>query len=113
MKTLCERESIQDQDFDNKIKLAPGEFESLKRKVEESGIKADTKVADVMAQIEAVKVRNKEAEKKLEANLKAIEEIKEATDMALRSAEMSEAAEKTLEAQLQRWHKEAQTMVVA
>ncbi|KAB5519033.1 hypothetical protein DKX38_023352 [Salix brachista] len=113
MKTLCERESIQDQDFDNKIKLAPGEFESLKRKVEESGIIADTKVADVMAQIEAVKVRNKEAEKKLEANLKAIEEIKEATDMALRSAEMSEAAEKTLDAQLQRWHKEAQTMVVA
>ena len=113
MKTLSERESIQDQDFDNKIKLAPEEFESLKKKEEESGNIADTKVADAMAQIEVVKARNKEAEKKLKANLKAIEEIKEATDMALRSAEMSEAAEQTLETQLQRWREEAQTMVVA
>ncbi|KAJ6870037.1 hypothetical protein NC652_035828 [Populus alba x Populus x berolinensis] len=113
MKTLSERESIQDQDFDNKIKLAPEEFESLKKKEEESGNIADTKVADAMAQIEVVKARNKEAEKKLKANLKAIEEIKEATDMALRSAEMSEAAEQTLETQLQRWREEAQTMVLA
>jgi chromosome segregation ATPase len=113
MKTLSERESIQDQDFGNKIKLAPEEFGSLKKKEEESGNIADTKVADAMAQIEVVKARNKEAEKKLEANLKAIEEIKEATDMALRSADMSEAAEKTLETQLQRWREESQTMVVA
>jgi hypothetical protein len=35
MKTLSERKSIEDQDADNKIKISLGEFESLKKKVEE------------------------------------------------------------------------------
>ena len=113
MKALSERKSIEDQDSDNKIKISLEEFESLKKKVEESGNIADTTVTDVMARVEAIITSNNEVEEQMEENLKTIEEIKEATSMALRSAEMSEAAEKTLEAQLQRWHKEAQTMVAA
>ncbi|XP_061963488.1 WEB family protein At1g12150-like [Populus nigra] len=112
MKTLSERKSIEDQDADDKIKISMGEFESLKKKVEESGNIADTTVTDVMAQVEAMNASKNEVEKKLEENLKAIEEIKEATSMALRSAEMSEAAQKTLEAQLQRWRVEEQTVLV-
>jgi chromosome segregation ATPase len=112
MKTLSERKSIEDQDADNKIKISLGEFESLKKKVEKSGNIADTTVTDVMAQVEAMNGSNNEVEKKLEENLKAIEEIKEATSMALRSAEMSEAAQKTLKAQLQRWREEEQTVLV-
>lgn len=112
MKTLSERKSIEDQDADNKIKISLGEFESSKKKVEESGNIADTTVTDVMAQVEAMNGSNNEVEKKLEENLKAIEEIKEATSMALRSAEMSEAAQKTLKAQLQRWREEEQTVLV-
>ncbi|KAJ6991853.1 WEB family protein [Populus alba x Populus x berolinensis] len=112
MKTLSERKSIEDLDADNEIKISLGEFESLKKKVEESGNIADTTVTDVMAQVEAMNASNNEVEKKLGGNLKAIEEIKEATSMALRSAEMSEAAQKTLKAQLQRWREEEQTVLV-
>ncbi|KAJ6741423.1 PREFOLDIN [Salix viminalis] len=103
MKALSERKSNEDQDSDNKIKISLEEFESLKKKVEESGNIADTTVTDVMARVEAIITSNNEAEEKMEENLKTIEEIKEATSMALRSAEMSEAAQKTIEAQLQRW----------
>ncbi|CAK7323344.1 unnamed protein product [Dovyalis caffra] len=113
MKTLSERKSVDNHDSDNKIKISLEELESLEKKVEESGNIADTKVADAMAQLEAMNASKNEAEKKLQANIKAIEEIKEATDMALRSVEMSEAAQKTLEAQLQRWREEERTMVAA
>ena len=44
-----------------------------------------------MAQVQPINKRRNEVDRKVEANLKAIEEIKAAIDMALRDAEMADS----------------------
>ncbi|GMN36672.1 hypothetical protein TIFTF001_006196 [Ficus carica] len=91
-----------------KMKLSVKEFNALTRKVEESQHLAETKEAESEALEREIKARKTEAEKRLEANLKAIEEIKAATDMALRKAEMAESAKTVVEVELRRWRQEEQ-----
>ncbi|KAK6791160.1 hypothetical protein RDI58_010241 [Solanum bulbocastanum] len=86
-----------------KIRLSIEEFEALKRKVE--GIKndADIKVATVMAQVETINANEKQANEKLEGLLKEKEDIKTATQEALKTTEMAEAAKLVVEGELQKW----------
>ncbi|TQE02521.1 hypothetical protein C1H46_011929 [Malus baccata] len=94
-----------------KIRLSEEGFESLRRKVEECEKLAEMKEAESMNQVEAINVRKTEVDKKLEANLKAIEEIKTATDMALNKAEMADSAKSAVEGELRKRRQEEQTVV--
>jgi len=53
-----------------------------------------------MAQVQPINKRWNEVDNKVEANLKAIEEIKAATDMALRNTEMVDSAKVEVEGEL-------------
>lgn len=89
-----------------KMKLSVEEFQSLTGKVQESQNRAETKEAENEALLGEINARKMEAEKRLDANLKAIEEIKVATDLALRKAEMAESAKTVVEGELWRWRQE-------
>ncbi|CAB4305977.1 unnamed protein product [Prunus armeniaca] len=93
-----------------KIKLSSEGYESLTTKVEECRKLAEQKEAESMNQVEAINVRKREVDKKLEANLKAIEEIKTATDMALSKADMAESAKSAVEGELRKRRQEEQTV---
>lgn len=95
-----------------KLKLSLEDYECLSRKVKECERLAEIKEAECIVQVEAINVRKNEADKKLEANLKAIEEIKTATDLALRNAESAESAKSVVEGELRKWRQEEQTVVV-
>ncbi|KAM7525320.1 hypothetical protein LguiA_015222 [Lonicera macranthoides] len=88
---------------DSKIRLSAEEFENLTRKVEEVGNSADMKVATAMAQVEAIKSREKETLEKLEVSLKERAELEAATKDAHKKAEMAEAAKQAVENELCRW----------
>ncbi|XP_022945598.1 WEB family protein At1g12150-like [Cucurbita moschata] len=111
-KALDEMKSIdaKHSDKSTEIKITVDEFESLSRRVKESKILAEKEEANSIAEVEVITARQNEAMKKLEANLKAIEEIKIATNMALKGAEMAESAKMVIEGELQRWRQEEQKM---
>lgn len=88
--------------------ISTEEFESLKRKVEESDKLADMKVDAAKAQVEAVKASENEVLKKMEATQKEIEDMKTATQEALKKAEMAEAAKRAVEGELRRWREREQ-----
>lgn len=94
----------------NKMKISIEEFESLKRKVEESQNMSETKIAAAMAELEAINARKNETDQKFEASLKAIEEIKAAKEEAENSATMAEAAQRVIEAELIRRREQEQTV---
>ncbi|GAB4830721.1 hypothetical protein Ancab_004754 [Ancistrocladus abbreviatus] len=79
---------------DKKVKLPQEEYKSLRERVDESKKSADVKVAVAIAQVKALIASQMEAAKKLETSLKEIEDIKVATEEALKQAEMAEAAQK-------------------
>jgi hypothetical protein len=88
------------------IKLTVEEFESLNRKVKEYQILAENKEEAAMAHLEAIDAITSQADRKLEANLKAIEEIKVATEFALKKADMADSARTVVEGELRRWRQE-------
>ncbi|XP_065013795.1 WEB family protein At5g55860-like [Musa acuminata AAA Group] len=90
--------------------ISKEEYESLTRKVEESGKLAEMKVAAAIAQVDAVRASENEAVKKLEAARKEMEDIETATEEALKRAEMAEAAKKAVEGELRRWREKEQKM---
>ncbi|URE18988.1 hypothetical protein MUK42_12013, partial [Musa troglodytarum] len=92
------------------ITISKEEYESLTRKVEESGKLVEMKVAAAIAQVEAVRASENEAVKKLEAARKEMEDTETATEEALKRAEMSEAAKKAVEEELRRWREKEQKM---
>ena len=53
-----------------------------------------------MVQVQPINKRRNEVDRKVEANLKAIEEIKAITDMALRNAKMADSAKVEVEGEL-------------
>ncbi|KAM5588952.1 WEB family protein [Rosa sericea] len=95
-----------------KIKLSLEDYECLSRKAKECESLAEIKEAECIVQVEAIRVRKNEADKRLEASLKAIEEIKTATDLALSNAESAESAKSVVEGELRKWRQEEQTVVV-
>lgn len=106
MKILTERQETgqsADVEKSSKIKVTLEEFQSLSQKVAESENVAGKAEADAMVQVKAINARKNETDKKLEANLKAIEEIKEATELAVKNAEMAENAKRMVEGELRKW----------
>ncbi|XWS19270.1 hypothetical protein CRYUN_Cryun31cG0001200 [Craigia yunnanensis] len=82
MQVLSGKRGIDNLESGGKMKISTEEFESLKRKVGESGNMSERKIAAAMAELEAINASKSEIDQKLEASLKAIEEIKAATELA-------------------------------
>ncbi|XP_061344309.1 WEB family protein At1g12150-like [Gastrolobium bilobum] len=100
--------TVSDSDSNGKIILTVDEFADLSGKIKESEDLIDRTETAAMVQVEAINTRRNEVDRKVEANLKAIEEIKAATDMALRNAEMADSAKLAVEGELRRWRQEEQ-----
>lgn len=90
------------------ITLSKDEYDSLRRKVEESERLSEMKVGAAMAQVDAVRASEDEAVKRLEATEKEINDMKAATEEALKRAEMAEAAKRAVEGELRRWREREQ-----
>ncbi|XP_045805451.1 WEB family protein At1g12150 [Trifolium pratense] len=104
MKLLSDSQgSVSVSQSSGKIVLTVDEFAALSGKIKESEDLIDRTETTAMAQVEAINTRRNEVDKKVEANLKAIEEIKAATDMALRNAEVADSAKLAIENELKRW----------
>ncbi|KAH1208770.1 hypothetical protein AAZX31_15G115800 [Glycine max] len=114
MKMMSDSDNTQDTvsvaDSNGKIVLTVDEFAALSGKIKESEDLIDRTETAVMAQVEAINSRKNEVDRKVEANLKAIEEIKAATDMALRNAEMADSAKVAVEGELKKWRQEEQNL---
>ncbi|KAL6992919.1 hypothetical protein U1Q18_011036 [Sarracenia purpurea var. burkii] len=95
-------------DSRDKIKLSAEDFESLSTKAEEFEKLAQMKVEAAMAEVEASNASERVAVERLEASLNEMEEIKAATEDALKKAEMAEAAKKVVEAELLKWRQQEQ-----
>ncbi|KAH9798253.1 putative acetyl-CoA acetyltransferase cytosolic 2 [Citrus sinensis] len=93
-------------DSASNITISKEEFDSLNKAVEESVAVAEKKLAEAEAQLLVINARKNEADKKLEANLTDVEEIKNATEAALKSAETATAAQSMVEAELRRWRQQ-------
>jgi chromosome segregation ATPase len=112
MKLLSDSQgSVSVSESSGKIVLTVDEFAALSGKIKESEDLIERTEATAMAQVEAINTRRNEVDKKVEANLKAIEEIKAATDLALRNAEMADSAKLAVESELKRWRQEEQNGV--
>ncbi|KAL0732711.1 hypothetical protein Bca4012_008920 [Brassica carinata] len=98
-----ESKKQQEESSGSKIKITVQEFESLKRGAGETETATEKKLADIAAELEEINKRKAEADNKLGASLKAIEEMKHATDLAQKAADSAEAAKSVVESELKRW----------
>ncbi|VVA91066.1 unnamed protein product [Arabis nemorensis] len=106
MKTISQKQESKkhdDESSGSKIKITVQEFESLKRGAGETESAIEKKLAGIAAELEEINARKTDADNKLGASLKAIEEMKHATDLAKKSAESAEAAKSVVESELRKW----------
>ncbi|KAL7244476.1 hypothetical protein ACSBR1_016677 [Camellia fascicularis] len=95
-------------DSKDKIKLSVEDYKSLSRKAKDSENLAEEKVEEAMAEVVASNAREKETVKRLEESLKEMENIKAATEDALKKAEMDDTAKQVVEGELQKWRQHTQ-----
>nr|KYP62822.1 Laminin subunit alpha-2 [Cajanus cajan] len=110
MSDLNAAETVSTTDVNGKIVLTVDEFAALSGKIKESEDLIERTETAAIAQVESINTRKNEVDRKVEANLKAIEEIKAATDMALRNAEMADSAKDAVEGELKKWREDEQNM---
>ncbi|KAL2341420.1 hypothetical protein Fmac_009360 [Flemingia macrophylla] len=103
-------DTVSETDANGKIVLTVDEFAALSGKIKESEDLIERTETAAMAQVESINTRKNEVDRKVEASLKAIEEIKAATDMALRNAEMADSAKDAVEGELKKWRQDDQNM---
>ncbi|KAF8104857.1 hypothetical protein N665_0166s0041 [Sinapis alba] len=107
MKIISQKqESKKHDESSSKIKITIQEFESLKRGAGETESATEKKLAAIAAELEEINARKTEADSKLGASLKAIEEMNHATELAQKSAESAEAAKSMVESELNRWRQQ-------
>ncbi|CAH2038151.1 unnamed protein product [Thlaspi arvense] len=105
MKMISQKQESKKQD-ESKIKITIQEFETLKRGAGETESAIEKKLETIAAELEEINARKTEADNKLGASLKAIEEMKHATDLAQKSADSAEAAKSVVESELRRWRQQ-------
>ncbi|KAG4931875.1 hypothetical protein JHK87_045877 [Glycine soja] len=111
MKILSEVGRVPYSKFNGKIKMSNEEFEALRAKAKECEDLVEKKEAIVMAELQEIYARKNEVDRKVETNLKAIEETKAAEETALWSAEMADSAKVAIESELRRWHQQQQKVI--
>ncbi|XP_027368642.1 WEB family protein At1g12150-like [Abrus precatorius] len=111
MKILSEVGKVSTSRFNGKIKMSNEEFESLRGKVKECEDLVQKKEAEAVAELQEIYTRTNEIDRKVETNLKAIEETRAATEVALWNAEMADSAIMAIESELMRLQKQEQEVV--
>ncbi|XP_061339814.1 WEB family protein At1g12150-like [Gastrolobium bilobum] len=112
MKILSEVQGkVSNSKFIGRIRMSNEELESLSGKVKECEDLVEQKEAAVTAQLQEIYTRKNEEDRKVEANMKAIEEIKAATETALWNEEMADSAKVAIEDELRRWYQQEQKVV--
>ncbi|CAH8389097.1 unnamed protein product [Eruca vesicaria subsp. sativa] len=108
MKMISQKQESKkhEESSSSKIKITVLEFESLKRGAGETENAMEKKLADIAAELEKINARKTDADSKLGASLKAIEEMNHATELAQKSAESAEAAKSMVEIELNRWRQQ-------
>ncbi|KAI4296062.1 hypothetical protein L6164_036052 [Bauhinia variegata] len=109
MKILSEIQGkavVSNSESNQTIKLSTEEFKALTGKVKECQDMVEKAEAESMAQLEAINKRKEEADRKMEAKMKAIEEIRTAIDTAVKNAGMAESAKMAVEGELKKWRQE-------
>ncbi|GKB21656.1 WEB family protein-like protein, partial [Tanacetum coccineum] len=86
----------------NKVKITAQEYEALRRKGDEVGKVADTKVATAMSQVETIKKKERQTIIKLEKSMEETKVIEVELADALKIAEMAEAAKQAIENELRK-----------
>ncbi|KAK9051850.1 hypothetical protein SSX86_028478 [Deinandra increscens subsp. villosa] len=99
---IRQKSSKKDSVGDNKIKLTGKEYEALSKKGEEAGKKADAKVATAKNQVEIIKNKEKQTRIKLEKSMQETKDIEAALSLALKEAEVAEAAKQAVETELRK-----------
>lgn len=84
------------------VKITKEEYQSLKKKAEEIKNLTEETLAEAMTHLEEINSSKSKADRQLEANLKAIEEINTAIEIALISGETAGTAQNMVEAELRR-----------
>ncbi|CAN1169792.1 WEB family protein At1g12150, partial [Linum perenne] len=108
MRKLSEmKDDILSEEPSKRMRISMTEYLALQKKLSESAGMAERTVADTMNQLEIIKAKTNEETKKMEANQKAIEEIKEATEIALQGANVAETAQHALQAELKKLREQA------
>ncbi|CAJ1941542.1 unnamed protein product [Sphenostylis stenocarpa] len=111
IKILSEVGTVPNSKFSGKIKMSSEEFEAMRAKAKECEELVVKKEAIVMAELQQIYARKNEVDRKVETNLKAIEETKAATETALWSAEMADSSKVAIETELKRWRQQHQKVV--
>ncbi|KAK9267880.1 hypothetical protein L1049_010317 [Liquidambar formosana] len=108
IKTLSERANAAHASSGANIKLSAKEFKSLSRKVVEYENLAQMKLDAAQALVESINTSTNEMDKRVEAKLKEIDDMKAETEAVLMKVEMAEAAKKVVEGELRRWREQEQ-----
>lgn len=112
MKILSEVGRVPNSKFSCTIKISNEEFEAMRVKAKECEDLVKKKEAIVMAELQQIYARKNEVDRKVETNLKAIEETKAAIETALWCAEMADSAKVAIENELRRCRQQQQKVVL-
>ncbi|KAL2339293.1 hypothetical protein Fmac_013739 [Flemingia macrophylla] len=111
IKILSEVGRVPNSKFSGTIKMSNEDFEAMRAKAKECEDLVEKKEAIVMAELQQIYARKNEVDRKVETNLKAIEETKAAIETALWSAEMADSAKVAIESELRRCRQQQQKLV--
>ncbi|WVZ11297.1 hypothetical protein V8G54_015827 [Vigna mungo] len=113
IKILSEVSKVPNSKFSGKIKISNEEFEAMRAKAKECEALVEKKEATAMAELQQIYARKNEVDRKVETNLKAIEDTKAATETALWSAELADSSKVAIENELKSWRQQHQQKVVS
>ncbi|KAL2322385.1 hypothetical protein Fmac_026764 [Flemingia macrophylla] len=86
------------------------DFEAMRAKAKECEDLVEKKEEIMMAELQQIYARKNEVDRKVETNMKAIEETKAAIETTLWSAEMADSAKAAIESELMRYHQQQQKL---
>ncbi|KAL2319823.1 hypothetical protein Fmac_028792 [Flemingia macrophylla] len=108
---LSEVGRVPNSKFSGTIKMSNEDFEAMRAKAKECEDLVEKKEAIVMAELQQIYARKNEVDRKVETNLKAIEETKAAIETALWSVEMADSAKAEIESELRRYRQQQQKII--
>ncbi|KAL2325871.1 hypothetical protein Fmac_024929 [Flemingia macrophylla] len=107
---LSEVGRVLNSKFSGTINMSNENFEAMRAKAKECEDLVKKKEVIVMAELQKMYAKKNEVDRKVETNLKAIEETKTAIETTLWSAEMADSAKAAIEIELFRYHQQQQKL---
>ncbi|KAL2330564.1 hypothetical protein Fmac_018145 [Flemingia macrophylla] len=108
---LFEVGRVPNSKFSGTIKMSNEDFEAMRAKAKECEDLVEKKEAMVMAELQQIYARKNEVDRKVETNLKEIEETKATIETNFWSAKMADSAKAAIESELRRYRQQQQKLV--